>query len=210
MNSKELKVDVKLIGGSNEIVANLARTTVSKGDLSQEAKVRPTFIHRMYLSEHSPIRSKMYQVYIENIPSWIATHLVRHHVGYEPFVSTQRDDRNSEITDRDSTPQGALVNIKILLNAQAFISVSRRRLCTQAHPRTRRVWEKVIEELKLVDYELAQCCVPDCVYRGFCYEIEPCDYHTSIKYAQRVHDYRRVLVNHRKTHIMKESGLKND
>ena len=63
----------------------------------------------------------------------------------------------------------------ITLNAQAFINVSRKRLCGQAHDETQEVWNKIIEELSKIDKILASKCVPECVYRGYCPEIFPCN-----------------------------------
>lgn len=47
----------------------------------------------MYKSEHSPARTQMFWIKLECIPLFIATHLLRHHVGSVPFQLTCRDDR---------------------------------------------------------------------------------------------------------------------
>ena len=36
---------------------------------------------------------------------------------------------------------------------------------------------------------LARCCVPECIYRGWCYENTTCDYHRNIKYRKELNDY---------------------
>ena len=60
-------------------------------------------------------------------------------------------------------------------NAQAFISISRKRLCKGCpSPETRLAWEIVIDALREVDPILAEKCVPDCIYRGFCTEDDRC------------------------------------
>lgn len=48
----------------------------------------------MYKSEHSPVRTQMFWISLKNIPLFISTHLIRHHVGSVPFQLTCRDDRN--------------------------------------------------------------------------------------------------------------------
>ena len=63
----------------------------------------------------------------------------------------------------------------ITLNAQSFINVSRKRLCGQAHVEAQQLWNKVLEELKKIDEPLFLNCVPECVYRGYCPEISPCN-----------------------------------
>lgn len=47
----------------------------------------------IYRSEHSPARTQMFWVKCFNIPLYISTHLLRHHVGSVPFQLTCRDDR---------------------------------------------------------------------------------------------------------------------
>lgn len=48
----------------------------------------------IYKSEHSPVRTQMFWIKLSNIPLFIATHLLRHHVGSVPFQLTCRDDRD--------------------------------------------------------------------------------------------------------------------
>ena len=170
-------------------VLNTARVTVWKDDAENTPSDK--FMNGIYFKEHSPIRAKEYMVEIRGIKSWIATHLVRHHMGYTPYVSTQRDDRHKADIPRDELPQGALVNMDIVLNAQAFINVSRKRLCNMAHQETREVWRQVIKELDKVDHNLARCCVRECVYRGgICPECEQsCHYNKSDAFHREIAKY---------------------
>lgn len=48
----------------------------------------------IYKSEHSPARTQLFWVTAKNIPLFVSTHLLRHHVGSVPFQLTCRDDRN--------------------------------------------------------------------------------------------------------------------
>ena len=64
-------------------------------------------------------------------------HLVRHWLGFIPFVHSQREDRRQLEVPRDELPQGALNDMDISINAQAMINVSRKRLCSKASPETR-------------------------------------------------------------------------
>lgn len=48
----------------------------------------------LYKSEHSPVRTQMFWISLKNIPLYISTHLLRHHVGSVPFQLTCRNDRN--------------------------------------------------------------------------------------------------------------------
>jgi len=47
----------------------------------------------MYVSEHSPTRTQMFWLELKNIPLYVSTHLLRHHVGSQPFALTHRNDR---------------------------------------------------------------------------------------------------------------------
>ena len=47
----------------------------------------------IYKAEHSPVRTQLFWVTAKQIPLFIATHLLRHHVGSVPFQLTCRNDR---------------------------------------------------------------------------------------------------------------------
>ena len=107
------------------------------------------FKRKILRAEHSPIRSLIFCFKISNIKSWVATHFVRHHVGVEKWVRTQRTDRTG--VNRDELPQGAEVEMELEANAQALINMSRKRLCNQASPETREVMEAIKEVAHLYD-----------------------------------------------------------
>lgn len=157
---------------NNKEVLNRCRTTVWKDGLNKEPTI--VFMEDIYKMEHSPIRDKWFSVEIRGIPYWLSTHFVRHSIGYTPYVSTQRDDRIDYNGSRDDRKQGELVNMDITLNAQAFINVSKVRLCGQAHPLAQLLWKRVIKALQEIDKPLADNCVPSCIYRGFCPEKYSC------------------------------------
>jgi hypothetical protein len=115
-------------------------------------------------------------------------HFVRHPIGVTPFVSTQRTDRTGE--DRNSKRQDEPVRLQLNCNAQAMINISRKRLCHQASKETRIIWENVIKELEKIDKPLAECCVPDCVYRGDCFEFKPCGLANSYHFEEMIFNYR--------------------
>ncbi len=81
----------------------------------------------------------------------------------------------------------------MMCNAQAFINISRKRLCSCASKETRESWKAVIAYLKEVDPILAEKCVPECVYRGFCPEFDRCcGYVNTEAYKNRLEEYRKV------------------
>lgn len=172
-------------------VMNAARRTIGREPLDKDPS--DSWKAKMLLAEHSPIRLLEFDWSWESIKQWVTVHLVRHHVGTEKFVRTQREDRNNEIGDRDLLPQGALNEMDMTANAQAIINISRKRLCTCASPETRQAWKLVVEEIRKVEPILADKCVPECLYRGFCPEfMSSCKYHETEKWQEDLKKYRNT------------------
>ena len=173
-------------------VVNSARRTVGKPPINKEPS--DSFKRQILLAEHSPIRLLEYDFTWEDIQQWVTAHFVRHHEGCEKFVHSQRTDRNEALKGlkRDDLPQGLLNDMDMTCNAQAFINISRKRLCRQASKETRRAWSLVIEYLKEIDPILAEKCVPECIYRGFCPEKNCCGYVNTKEYQEQLKIYRKV------------------
>lgn len=167
-------------------VADAARTTINKeagnGEPSSGWK------KRILLAEHSPIRQLVFRWKWIGLKSWVSVHLVRHKFGIDHFVSTQRSDRTG--VDRNGARQDSPVSHECIANAQAIMNISRKRLCRQASPETREAWGMVIEAIRKENPELAECCVPECVYRGFCPEFKCCGYARTDAFRKAVEVYR--------------------
>jgi len=121
-----------------------------------------------YKTEHSPIRCEWWWVEMDLLPTFVSVHLVRHKHGVEHFVETHRDDRGGDGKEDRNTP----VRHAMMINSQALIQISRKRLCYQSHHKTVAAWRKVRQALPqgLRDYM-----VPECVYRnGKCPEFKEC------------------------------------
>lgn len=146
---------------------------------------------RLIISEHSPIRRIKFYWRWKDLKSWISVHFVRHHIGIDHWVSTQRTDRTG--INRDNLPQGTLVNHGCEANAQAIIYISRKRLCNCASIETRKAWIAVKEEIKKVEPELASCMVKECIYRGFCPEMFSCGYYKTEEYKKELAKYRKGI-----------------
>ena len=183
-------MDVKLnkIKGDWIEVVNRARTTVNKGRLNKEPS--DEFKRKILRAEHSPIRSLIFCFTLTAVKSWVVTHLVRHHVGVEKWVRTQRTDRTH--VNRDELPQGAKIEMEIEANAQALINMSRKRLCSQASPETREVMVEMKKEVAKQDPIMAEVMVKECVYRGYCPEMWSCGYDKTDKFKEEVEKYRNI------------------
>lgn len=147
---------------------------------------------KMLTAEHSPIRHGVLAIDIKNCPQFVIGHLVRHHVGVTPFVQSLRYDR-TEYEDDKIPNRNTLQNARFLINYQAFIDISKKRLCSCASAETHAVWQAVLREVAKYEPELANLCVPSCVYRGFC----PERFEQTCKYADTEHFIHRVI-NYRK------------
>lgn len=143
------------------------------------------------LAEHSPIRLIRFCWKWQSLKSWVSVHFVRHKIGIEHWVTTQRSDRTG--VDRDSSPQNAPVNHMCEANAQALINISRKRLCTQASPETRKAWQEVKDQVSEVDPVLSSVMVRECVYRGFCPEMRCCGYVDTPEYKEELREYRSLV-----------------
>jgi hypothetical protein len=126
---------------------------------------------------HSPLRAVTYRVYVEDVPSWVTVHYVRHHVGVQFYVKSQRTDRTPNVQQRDKEEQGKLINMMFDINAQALLSMAKARTCLKAAPQTREVMNLLRHEMiNNDDYDcmLAQAMIPSCEWYGSCFEPQPC------------------------------------
>ena len=170
-------------------VKNAAMNTIGKdGGIYPSTKWKK----KILLAEHSPIRLLTLTIKMHDIPYWVSTHIVRHKIGIEHFVSSQRTDRTG--VNRDELPQNALVSHTIFVNAQSLIYISRKRLCSQASKETRELWKTVVEAVKEKEPEIGSVLVPECVYRGFCPEMKGCGYVNTDDYKEKRREYMNMEV----------------
>ena len=122
---------------------------------------------------HSPIRYLTYSFFLEEIPSWVSVHLVRH-IHAQPYVKSQRNDRQGEY-DRTKAPQDAPVNMIWDVNAEELMVIANKRLCMQASPETRKVVREMCDLAQKHTPELEGLLVPMCEYQnGVCHEMKSC------------------------------------
>ena len=181
-----MKVTVSHLMGNNREIADYARTTI--GLNGGDKPVSDNYMRKLYLCEHSPIRSQWYKIRFENIPYCIGMHFARHKVGVEHFFSTQRADRTS--VNRSERKQTDPVLYEMVANAQAIITISRKRLCNCADKETIKAWKMALKELEKINPALASACVADCIYRGHCMEHKTCNYHKTNKFKEKLEKYR--------------------
>lgn len=184
-----MKVNLLDVKGTWRSIADAARTTI--GMDAGDGEPSASWKRRILLAEHSPIRKLHISWVWQDIKSWVSVHFVRHKFGIEHWVQSQRTDRTG--VDRNKLPQSTLVNHECEANAQAIINISRKRLCNQASVDTQFAWMKFLSELKNIQPELFSVCVPDCVYRGWCYEYKSCGYHLTDEFNEKLNEYRKNI-----------------
>lgn len=142
--------------------------------VGKESTKAPTeeWLKKLIEAEHSPMRELWFGIKME-IPYWVSVHFVRHHIGVNHYIQTQRSDRTG--VNRDDKPQGEIVSHIMSVNAQELVFMAHKRLCKQASPETREVMKMIVEEVIRVAPYMKDVLVPLCVYRnGKCTEMFPC------------------------------------
>lgn len=164
-----------------------------------------------YKNRHSIIRSQLFFVELTDIPLFVASQMVRSHVGVQFFQRSKRTDRGGEdfsavcedialalsengsdyghlavasnlaIQDILKLPNRfdryAPTDLAFIINADALMNMSHKRLCTKASQETREIWQTVCAKIKDIDPALYQHLVPQCLYRGgICGEPRSCGY----------------------------------
>lgn len=121
-------------------------------------------------ARHSPIRYLRFSFLIEDIPYWIAMHLVRH-IHAQPYVKSQRNDRQDNY-DRTAAPQNSPVTMIWDMNAEELCVIANKRLCRMAAKETQNVVREMCNQVVAVCPEFDGLLVPMCDYQGgVCHEM---------------------------------------
>ena len=113
----------------------------------------------LYRARHSVIYAVQFWVDIAGISDRAHTHLVRSHVGFTPWVASQRPDRGG-------VP--GLRSMSVLCNAEALIILAQKRLCQRAFAETRAIVLAIRDGVRVIDPDLAAVMQPRCVWDSGC------------------------------------------
>jgi len=117
-----------------------------------------------YKMEHSPIRTQEFIISMR-VPAFVSVHFVRHKIGVEHFVGSNRADLGGDSKADRWTPTNHVMKV----NAAALIAMSRLRLCKKASEETQETMRLIRVAVGKVDHHLAKFMVPNCIYRnGLC------------------------------------------
>lgn len=168
---KDVKVTILRIPDENDWMACKRRALVTVGKnpiLPPDDEWKKDILR----ARHSPIRRLNFSILIENLPSYISVHFVRH-VHAQPYVKSQRNDRQTEY-DREEAPQNAPVAMIWDFNAEEAQVIFNKRLCAQADKNTRAVAMKIRDAILAEDNIYSEVFVPFCEFYGCCKEMKPC------------------------------------
>ena len=180
-----MKIEIQKVTSWTDVL-NAARFTQRKPLRSGEPS--ENWKKKIIKSEHSPLRCLMFNIDFYDIPYYVSVHLVRH-IHAQPFVSTSRPDIDGNQKPRNEQKKDDPVNMRLFLNAQEIINISKVRLCNKAELKTRQIWMNVVHELNKIEPLLAKACVPTCVYRNFCPEFITCGLAETELFSIKVNDY---------------------
>ena len=144
-----MKIEITKVTSWTDVL-NAARFTQRKSPHSGEPSV--TWKKKIIKAEHSPLRCLMFNIDFYDIPNYVSVHLVRH-IHAQPFVSTSRPDIDGKQVPREEQKKIDPVNMRLFLNAQEIINISKVRLCNKAEKETQKVWVRAIYELSKIEFE---------------------------------------------------------
>ena len=132
---------------------------------------------KMFISEHSLIEWPKFRVTDMECRGDVASHFVRHSKGSpRPAVQSSRPDWNNGESRKalDKT----FIGYTEMWDAWSWIHMCRQRLCNRASE-IDRAWLRVVLDVMKTSNDpffeaLEMCCVPNCVYRGYCPELKSC------------------------------------
>lgn len=89
----------------------------------------------------------------------------------------------------------APTSMALKLNAEEIINISKVRLCSKASEETREVWKAVVEEIRMIDPDLAKHCQPTCIFRGgICPEPKSCGFNKTELFQKQLRQYKTLFV----------------
>lgn len=182
---------------------------------------------KAYAYQHSPCRTQLFWIELTDIPLFVASQLVRSHVGVQFYQRSKRPDRGgvdfyevcaleadhlafawnhedwdavSDVADvirhfPEQFDRHAPTDLAFIINAEAIMNMSHKRLCAKASPETREVCQEVVSKIREIDPDLAKHCVPQCMYRGgICPEPKGCGFNKTELFDKQLTEYKRLFV----------------
>lgn len=145
--------------------------------LVENWQTQKDYFKKCFLGEHSTIETLHFRVIDSSCRGDVCNQIVRATKGLPRYqVRSSRPDWTGE--PRKPSDE-TYVWFSSIWNPLAFINMCRQRLCMKAQKETREWVQNVLQIMKNSNdpmlVALAECCVPNCEYRGCrCFEMKPC------------------------------------
>ena len=166
---------VELVGVPNEKEKMWFKQCVL-GTMGKEASIQPTdeFIHKILRARHSPAKEIVFKFVLRDVPYWVSVHLVRHNIGVNWYVESQRNDRQNKY-DRNSARQDTPITMRCTVNALELMHIANMRLCSKASKETHDLVQTMCFLVENEFPAIKGLLVPMCEYQGGrCDEINTC------------------------------------
>ena len=164
MSNPKTTVTVKKLTGIKEL--QWACSMTRRPGMGSKSSLK-----EMYSCLHSPIRTQVFKIEIQDLKTFVSVHHVRHRSACGDFVQSNRKDRGGTGEEDRDTP----VQHGSMKNAQDLINMAQDRLCYASSSETVSMMIKIRNAVKLVDPDLADRMVPRCVFmNGLCPELRMC------------------------------------
>lgn len=180
----ETRIELTEFPDDNDWIQVKRRALITVGK-SPIMKPEITWKKRMLECRHSPIRRLHFSFTFYGLPYYISVHFVRHHVGIEKYVRSQRNDRQNEY-DRTKAPQNAPVDMIMDFNGESLLEFFNKRLCHCAAEETRDIVMLMAQLVMQVCPEYIQFIEPMCFRNGgVCHEFNSCGFYKNYKKTER-------------------------
>ena len=162
----EYPTDMDWMAAKRRALVTVGKTPITVPDVKWKRSILE--------ARHSPIRRLNFSFLLHDVPYCTSVHLVRHHEGCQPYVRSQRNDRQSAY-DRKKAPQDAPVDMIWDMNAETLMNIANKRLCVKAEEETRALIRTICEMVDDSFEEFRGLLVPMCEWcGGLCHEMYPC------------------------------------
>lgn len=139
-----------------------------------KTKPSDSWLYRLAVAKHSPIRELQYRFLIEDAPYWVLMELCRHHIGCEKYVQSSRNDRQNDF-DRNAARQDTPRTMRFSCNLEALMTIAAKRMCSKATPEMQELVTQMCEQVAAVHPWTAGLFRPNCGWQhGYCHEMKPC------------------------------------
>lgn len=156
----------------------IGRRAHPDSDLSMDYISKKEYFKKCFLAEHSTIEVLQFRIVDDNARADVINQIVRSTKGHPRFqVQSSRPDWNNGEQRKPSNETWRYFSS--YWNPLSFMQMCRQRLCIKAMKESREWVAAVLDAMKSSGNPmleaLAECCVPQCEYRGKkCFELNPC------------------------------------